>query len=51
VEFYEQNYRKKVEILGLDYEEADESKIFEFTDSFMVNYPIILFDKSNESPV
>ncbi|MFP6775318.1 MAG: TlpA disulfide reductase family protein [PS1 clade bacterium] len=48
VEFYEQN-SEKVEILGLDYEEANESKIFEFTDSFMVNYPIILFDKSNES--
>jgi len=48
VEFYEKN-SDKVEILGLDYEEADESKIVDFTDTFMVNYPIILFNANNES--
>jgi len=48
VEFYEKN-SQKVEILGLDYEQADKSKIIDFTDTFMVNYPIILFDELNES--
>ena len=46
VEFYEK-HADKVQILGLDYEEADKSKIVEFTDTYMVNYPIILFDDVN----
>jgi len=48
VEFYEQN-SDRVEILGLDYEQADKKTILEFTDTFMVNYPIILFDDKNGS--
>jgi hypothetical protein len=36
-----------VQILGLDYEGADKSTIVEFTDTYMVNYPIILFDDVN----
>jgi len=31
----------------LDYEQADKKAIIEFTDTFMVNYPIILFDDKN----
>ena len=46
VEFYEQ-HADKVQILGLDYEGADKSTIVEFTDTYMVNYPIILFDDIN----
>lgn len=46
VEFYEKN-KDKVLILGLDYEQADKAAIIEFTDTFMVNYPIILFDDKN----
>jgi thiol-disulfide isomerase/thioredoxin len=46
VEFYEKN-SDRVEILGLDYEQADKKAIIEFTDTFMVNYPIILFDDKN----
>ncbi len=46
VEFYEKN-KDKVLILGLDYEHADKAAIVEFTDTFMVNYPIILFDDKN----
>ncbi len=46
VEFYEK-YSDKVEILGLDYEQANKNTIAEFTDTFMVNYPIILFDDKN----
>ncbi len=46
VEFYENN-KDKVLILGLDYEQADKKSIIEFTDTFMVSYPIILFDKNN----
>ena len=48
VEFYEQN-SDRVEILGLDYEQADKKTILEFTDTVMVNYPIILFDDKNGS--
>ncbi|HAD99216.1 MAG TPA: TlpA family protein disulfide reductase [Gammaproteobacteria bacterium] len=48
VEFYEKN-SDRVEILGLDYEQADKKTILEFTDTFMVNYPIILFDDKNGS--
>lgn len=46
VEFYEKN-QDKVLILGLDYEQTDQQAIADFTDQFMVNYPIILFDKEN----
>lgn len=46
VEFYD-NHADKVQILGLDYEQADKTAISEFTDTFMVNYPIVLFDDKN----
>lgn len=46
VEFYEAN-KGKVLILGLDYEQTDKRAISDFTDTFMVSYPIILFDKNN----
>ncbi|CAC9543206.1 TlpA family protein disulfide reductase [Bathymodiolus heckerae thiotrophic gill symbiont] len=46
VEFYEKN-KDKVLILGLDYEQAGKKEVIEFTDTFMVNYPIILFDEKN----
>ncbi len=46
VEFYEKN-QDRVLILGLDYEQADPDAIAQFTDTFMVNYPIILFDAHN----
>lgn len=46
VEFYEE-HSDKVQILGLDYEQANKTKIVEFTDTFMVSYPIILFDDAN----
>ena len=46
VEFYENN-KNRVLILGLDYEQADKKAIEEFTDTFMVNYPIVLFDEHN----
>jgi thiol-disulfide isomerase/thioredoxin len=48
VEFYEKN-KDLVEIIGLDYEQADRDKIIDFTESFLVNYPIVLFDDNNES--
>ena len=46
VEFYEKN-KDRVLILGLDYEQADKAAIIEFIDTFMVNYPIVLFDDKN----
>jgi len=46
VEFYEQN-KDTVLILGLDYEQANKQTIQDFTDTFMVNYPIVLFDDKN----
>jgi len=46
VDFYKK-YSDKVEILGMDYEDADKEKITEFTDTFMVNYPIILSTEGN----
>ena len=48
VEFYNQN-SDRVEILGMDYEQANKQTIIEFTDTFMVDYPIILFDDKNEA--
>ncbi|WXU00648.1 MAG: Thiol-disulfide oxidoreductase ResA [Catillopecten margaritatus gill symbiont] len=48
VEFYDKN-SAMVEILGMDYEQANKEKIKEFTETFMVNYPIILSDNNNQS--
>lgn len=48
VEFYEKN-KDKILILGLDYEQADKDSIIEFTDMFMVTYPIVLFDDKNSA--
>ncbi|WP_190600681.1 TlpA family protein disulfide reductase [Candidatus Vesicomyidisocius sp. SY067_SCS001] len=48
VKFYEKN-KDRILILGLNYEQADEIAIMEFTDTFMVNYPIILFDDKNRT--
>ncbi len=47
VEFYEKN-SNNVEILGMNYEGVDVDKITDFTDTFMVNYPIVLADNSNK---
>ena len=46
VDFYSKN-SDRVEILGMDYEQANVDKIIDFTDSFMVNYPIVLADGNN----
>ncbi|KAA0445910.1 MAG: TlpA family protein disulfide reductase [Candidatus Thioglobus sp.] len=46
VDFYNR-YSDKVEILGMDYENADREKITNFIDTYMVNYPIILYNASN----
>ncbi len=48
VEFYNQ-HSDKVEILGMNHEQADRSTIVEFTDTYMVDYPIILFDDKNKA--
>ncbi len=48
VMFYEENSHK-VEILGINYEGVDIDKITEFTDSYMVNYPIILASEKNRA--
>ncbi len=48
VEFYNK-YSDKVEILGMDYEEANREAAIEFTDTFMVDYPIILFSDENSA--
>lgn len=46
VEFYENN-KDTVLILGLDYEQTNRQAIIDFTDTFMVNYPVILFNEKN----
>ena len=46
VDFYENN-KDEVLILGLDYEQSNTKAVTEFTDTFMVNYPIIMFDDKN----
>jgi thiol-disulfide isomerase/thioredoxin len=48
VEFYNK-HSDKVEILGMDYEQANKEAITDFTDTFMVDYPIILFDDQNDA--
>ncbi|NYT52389.1 MAG: TlpA family protein disulfide reductase [Candidatus Vesicomyosocius endoextente] len=48
VKFYEKN-KDRILILGLNYEQDDKIAIMEFTDTFMVNYPIILFDDKNRT--
>ena len=48
VKFYNQN-ADQVEILGLDYEPINLKAIDEFVERFSINYPIILYDKKNES--
>ncbi len=48
VKFYEKN-KDRILILGLNYEQADKIAILEFNDTFMVNYPIILFDDKNRT--
>lgn len=47
VEFYEK-HSNNVEILGMNYEGVDVNKITDFTDTYMVNYPIILADNKNQ---
>lgn len=46
VEFYEKN-QDKVLILGLNHENIDKNTIIEFTNTFLVNYPIVLFSGKN----
>jgi thiol-disulfide isomerase/thioredoxin len=45
IEFFEKN-KDKVQVLGLNYEETSLENVREFSDSYMVNYPIIMY--SNE---
>lgn len=46
VDFYSK-HSDKVEILGMDYEDANKEKITDFIDTYMVNYPIILSNENN----
>jgi arsenate reductase-like glutaredoxin family protein len=48
VDFYDK-HSDKVELLGMDYEQVNIDKITDFTDSFMVNYPIILSSDKNRA--
>ncbi|OIR24628.1 TlpA family protein disulfide reductase [Bathymodiolus thermophilus thioautotrophic gill symbiont] len=48
VDFYDK-HSDTVEILGMDYEQASIEKITEFTESFMVSYPIILSNNKNRA--
>ncbi|WP_231837136.1 TlpA family protein disulfide reductase [Candidatus Vesicomyidisocius calyptogenae] len=48
IKFYEKN-KDRIIILGLNYEQADKIAIMEFTDTFMVNYPIVLFNDKNRT--
>lgn len=46
VDFYER-YQDQVLILGMDYEQANKDDIIEFSDTFLINYPVILFAGEN----
>jgi thiol-disulfide isomerase/thioredoxin len=48
VDFHEK-YSDKAIILGLNYEQASSDAISEFTESFMVEYPIVLFSGKNST--
>ena len=48
VKFYNEN-SSHVEILGLDFEPVDLPVIDDFTERFSINYPLVLFDKNNET--
>jgi Mg2+ transporter MgtE len=48
VEFYD-NHSDKVEIIGMHLDQSTKEAITSFTDAFMVNYPIILFNNKNEA--
>ncbi|CAC9437718.1 Cytochrome c-type biogenesis protein CcmG/DsbE, thiol:disulfide oxidoreductase [uncultured Gammaproteobacteria bacterium] len=48
VDFYDK-HSDKVELLGMDYEQVNIDKITDFTDNFMVNYPIILSSDKNRA--
>ncbi len=48
VDFYDK-YKHKVEILGMNYEDVNLDKIEEFSDTFLINYPLVLFNDKNSS--
>jgi thiol-disulfide isomerase/thioredoxin len=48
VKFYNEN-SGHVEILGLDFEPVDLPVIDDFTERFSINYPLVLFNKNNET--
>lgn len=48
VKFYEKN-QDKVLIIGMDYEKNNKADTIDFLDSYMVDYPIILFNEKNET--
>jgi thiol-disulfide isomerase/thioredoxin len=48
VKFYEEN-SGHVEILGLDFEPVDLEIINDYVERFSINYPIVLYNKDNDS--
>ena len=48
VKFYEEN-SDHVEILGLDFEPVDLEIINDYVERFSINYPIVLYNKDNDS--
>jgi thiol-disulfide isomerase/thioredoxin len=46
VEFYEKN-KNNVQVLGMDYENTTLETVEEFTDTYMINYPIIMYNDHN----
>jgi thiol-disulfide isomerase/thioredoxin len=47
VDFYEKNI-DKVQVLGMNYERIEKNSVLDFVDTFLVSYPIILFNERNE---
>ena len=48
VKFYDKN-SDHVEILGLDFEPVDLEVINDYVERFSINYPIVLYNKDNDS--
>lgn len=44
VEFHEKHHKVDAMVLGVNYEDIDPQKVKTFTESLMVNYPIVRFE-------
>jgi len=51
VEFHEQHHNKNAVVVGVDFEDIPLNELVEFTESYFMNYPVLITKPTAKTPV